>query len=128
MTGFVEQRFANIRMGLAAHLEGVMNGIFLVALGAAWVEVRLSPPTNSMAYWNALYGSYGNWFVTALAAVFGTSSLSPIIGAGYRGRLWQERVVTFGFLSVGIAIVACSVLVLRGLRREKTDGHTRSFR
>jgi hydroxylaminobenzene mutase len=32
LTGFVEQRFANVRMGLAAHLEGVMNGTFLVAL------------------------------------------------------------------------------------------------
>ena len=35
LTGFVETKFANVRMGLAAHLEGVMNGIFLLALGAA---------------------------------------------------------------------------------------------
>ena len=34
ITGFAEQHFANIRMGLAAHLEGVMNGTFLLALGA----------------------------------------------------------------------------------------------
>jgi (hydroxyamino)benzene mutase len=33
-TGYAEEHFANMRMGLAAHLEGVMNGIFLVALGA----------------------------------------------------------------------------------------------
>ena len=33
LTGFAEQRFANMRVGLAAHLEGVMNGTFLVALG-----------------------------------------------------------------------------------------------
>jgi hypothetical protein len=33
-TGFAEQHFANVRMGLAAHLEGLMNGIFLLALGA----------------------------------------------------------------------------------------------
>src|SRR5215831_249767 len=51
LTGFVEQRFANIRMGLAAHLEGVMNGIFLLALGTAWTEVRLAPPAKAIAYW-----------------------------------------------------------------------------
>ena len=34
LTGLAEQHFTNVRMGLAAHLEGVMNGIFLVALGA----------------------------------------------------------------------------------------------
>jgi hypothetical protein len=28
ITGLVEQRFTNIRMGLSAHLEGVMNGHF----------------------------------------------------------------------------------------------------
>jgi (hydroxyamino)benzene mutase len=36
LTGFAEPRFANMRMGLAAHLEGVMNGTFLIALGAIW--------------------------------------------------------------------------------------------
>ena len=40
LTGFAEQHFANIRMGLAAHLEGVMNGTFLVALGAIWPRIR----------------------------------------------------------------------------------------
>ena len=42
LTGFAEQHFANVRMGLAAHLEGLMNGIFLLALGAIWTQVRLS--------------------------------------------------------------------------------------
>jgi heme/copper-type cytochrome/quinol oxidase subunit 2 len=31
-TGLAEQHFANIRMALAAHLEGVMNGTFLIAV------------------------------------------------------------------------------------------------
>ena len=35
ITGLLEQRFTNVRMGLSAHLEGVMNGILLLALGAA---------------------------------------------------------------------------------------------
>ena len=117
LTGFVEPKFANPRMGLAAHLEGVMNGIFLVALGAAWAHVRLSPGLSSTAYWTALYGTYANWAVTSLAAILGTAALSPLTGAGHGGRPWQEAIVTVGFLSVSIAIVACSILVLWGLRR-----------
>jgi hydroxylaminobenzene mutase len=116
ITGFAEQRFANVRMGLAAHLEGVMNGTFLVALGAVWTEVRLSPSTKAIAYWTALYGTYGNWLVTTLAAAFGTAALSPITGAGHSGQSWQESLVTIGFLTVGGTIVASSVLVLWGLR------------
>ena len=116
LTGFVEQHFANTRMALPAHLEGVMNGTFLVALGAVWNEVRLSSRAKTIAYWLALYGTYGNWFVTTLAAAFGTASLSPITGAGHRGLPWQETLVTFGFLSVGITIIATALFALWGLR------------
>jgi (hydroxyamino)benzene mutase len=116
LTGFAETHFTNTRMGLAAHLEGVMNGIFLLALGASWNEIRLSRRTRNVAYWIALFGTYGNWFVTTLAAVFGTGALSPITAAGHSGRPWQETFVTLGFLSVGATIIATSVLVLWGLR------------
>jgi (hydroxyamino)benzene mutase len=116
LTGFVEQRFTNVRMGLAAHLEGVMNGIFLLALGAIWAEVQLSSTVKTIAYWTALYSTYVNWLVTTLAAIFGTAALSPITAAGHVGRPWQENLVTAGFMSVGVVIVAFSLLVLWGLR------------
>ena len=116
VTGFIEHRFTNVRMGLAAHLEGVMNGTFLVALGAIWGEVRLSPAAKATAYWTALYGTYVNWLVTTLAAIFGTAALSPIAAAGHVGRPWQEGLVTAGFVSVGVVIVVSSLLVLWGLR------------
>src|SRR5882672_1948836 len=102
LTGFAETRFANVRMGLAAHLEGVMNGTFLLALGAVWTEVRLPPPAKSIAYWTALYGTYVNWLVTTLAATFGTAALSPITAAGHIGQPWQETLVTVAFMTVGI--------------------------
>jgi (hydroxyamino)benzene mutase len=117
LVGFVEQKFTNVRMGLAAHLEGVMNGIFLVALGGVWTEVRLSPRLKVAAYWGALYGAYANWALTTLAAIFGTAALSPITAAGHSAQPWQESVVTIGFMSVGIVIVATSILILWGLRR-----------
>jgi (hydroxyamino)benzene mutase len=116
LTGFAETHFANVRMGLAAHLEGVMNGTFLVALGAVWNEVRLPARIKTMAYWTALYGTYVNWFMTTVAAVLATAALSPITAAGRSAAPWKEALVTAGFLSVGISIIAASLLVLWGLR------------
>jgi hydroxylaminobenzene mutase len=116
LTGFAEQHFANERMGLAAHLEGVMNGTFLVALGAIWNEVRLSSLSRAIAYWVALCGTYGNWLVTTLAAIFGTAALSPITGAGHTGLSWQESLVTVGFMIVAVTIIATAIFVLWGLR------------
>jgi len=119
--GFVEQKFTNPRMGLAAHLEGVMNGTFLVALGAIWTEIRLSARLKATAYWGALYGTYGNLVITGMAAMFGTAAMTPITAMGHRGRPWQELVVTLGFASLGIVIVAALVLILWGLRRNARD-------
>jgi hydroxylaminobenzene mutase len=118
LTGFAEQHFVNVRMGLAAHLEGVMNGIFLLALGAVWPNVKLPPTASTIAFWLVLYGTYLNWFMTLLAAIFGTAALSPITGVGHSGQPWQESLVTAGFMSVGIAIVLASAAILWGLRKE----------
>jgi (hydroxyamino)benzene mutase len=116
LTGFAETHFANVRMGLAAHLEGVINGIFLLALGAAWNELRLAPAPKSVTFWTALYSAYMNWFFAALAATLGTGALSPITAPGRTALPWQEKLVTAGFMSVGFAIVACTLLLLWGFR------------
>ncbi|HVJ04200.1 MAG TPA: hypothetical protein VM578_00860 [Candidatus Saccharimonadales bacterium] len=127
-TGFAELHFANIRMGLAAHLEGVMNGIFLLALGAAWNEVRLSPTVRRVAYWMVLYGTYGNWVMTTLAAIFGTAALSPITGAGHSGQPWQESFVTIGFMSIGLAMVGTSAIILWGFRAKASPSPNKAIR
>lgn len=120
-TGLAEPQFTNIRMGLAAHLEGVMNGTFLIAVGAAWPLVRLGPRSAGAAFGLLLYGTYANWLVTTLAAVFGTAALSPISAAGHTGAPWQETFITLGFASVGVAIIAAAVLLLVGFRRAGTS-------
>src|SRR5437763_207598 len=116
LVGLAEAHLKNPRMGLAAHLEGVMNGTFLIALGAIWPRVQLSRKQTFVAYWTALYGTYVNLITTTFAAVVGANSLSPITGAGHSASDWHEAVVTAGFVSVGLAIIASSVLILWGLR------------
>lgn len=116
LTGLAEQHFVNVRMALAAHLEGVMNGTFLLAVGAAWNEVRLPSRASRVAYWALLGGTYGNWLVTTLAAAWATAALSPITGDGHSASQWQESLVTAGFVSIGLAIILASVLLVWGLR------------
>ena len=123
VTGLAEQQFPNVRMGLSAHLEGLLNGIFLIALGAIWSEVRLPPWAKVTAYWAALYATYGNWLVTMLAAVFGTAANTPIASAGHSGQPWQESLVAAGFQSVAVVIIACSLLVLWGLSPRALQSH-----
>jgi len=120
VTGFFELHFTNMRMGLAAHLEGVMNGTFLIALGAIWIQVRLTRPLRALARGLMLYGTYGNWLATTLAAMFGTAANTPIAAAGHHGQLWQENLIAAAFLSIAVVMVASSLLVLWGLSRRIT--------
>jgi hydroxylaminobenzene mutase len=78
-----------MRMALSAHLEGVMNGTFLIALGAIWGHVEPSPRVEKAARWSALYGTYGNWLFTTLGAAMGTAAANPNCRraiTGSRGR------------------------------------------
>src|SRR3954451_13497328 len=109
-----EAHLRNPRMGLAAHLEGLMNGTFLIAVGAVWSRVQLSNRQSVVAYWTALYGTYVNLITTTFAAVVGANSLSPITGAGHSASAWQETMVTAGFVGVGVAILGSSTLILWG--------------
>jgi hydroxylaminobenzene mutase len=125
VTGLFSQQLGNPRMGLAAHLEGVMNGIFLLALGGAWNHVRLSTRAAALAFGAALYGTYANWTTTLLAALFGTAAMTPIASGAHKGLAWQELLVTFGFVSVALAMLTSSCILLLGFRRfadgEKPD-------
>ena len=116
LTGLAEQHFANVRMGLAAHLEGVLNGIFLLAVGAIWNDVRLRPSAGKIAYWALLGGTYGNWAVTTTAAILGTAAMSPITAAGQSAAPAKEILVATGFVLIGLAVLLASSLLLWGLR------------
>ncbi|MCU7553780.1 hypothetical protein OCL06_04105 [Alteromonas sp. ASW11-19] len=114
-TGFGIPEFTNPRMGLASHLEGVMNGTFLIALGAAWGYVTLSPKLESAAFWLLVYGSFANWAFVTLAAIFGSSEMTPIAGTGYSASPLQEQVVSLGLISVGLTMLAGIAIIVFGL-------------
>jgi len=56
LIGFAEGQVSNPRNALAAHLEGLMNGTFLIALGAAWEFVNPCP-CGSIKNANCVAGS-----------------------------------------------------------------------
>ena len=86
ITGFVVPLTANPRAGLAGHLEGVMNGTFLIALGCAWGELRLGMRTGRLVYGLVLFGTWANWAGTSLSALLGTSKATPIAGLATRAH------------------------------------------
>ncbi len=116
ITGFLMMNLKNPRMGLAAHLEAVMNGAFLVIVGLIWNELKLSQQMRKLTYLTLNYGAFMNWFITLLAAFLGTSKMTPITGLGYSSTIFRENLVNAGFISVGLTMIFSLIVLIYGLR------------
>src|SRR5204862_6877183 len=83
VTGMIMPWRPNLRMGLTAHLVGLLGGLFLIGLGARWGEQNLSERPATAVYWLAIYGTYGNLVTGVLSATFKTARLTPLAGASH---------------------------------------------
>jgi hydroxylaminobenzene mutase len=118
--GFAIPGLANPRMGLASHLEGVLNGLFLVVLGLVWPRLVLRRRAAIALFWVALYGTFANWATTLLAAFWGAGTRMPLAAGAHRGTVVQELAIDVLLVTLSVAIVAACVLILWGLRRART--------
>lgn len=116
LVGFAVPAFTVPRMGLASHLEGVMNGMFLVLLGLVWPKLHLGPRARRSTFWLALYGTFANLAATLVAAIWGAGRMMPLAAGGREGSPGQEAVIQVLLVTLSLSMVAVCVLVLVGLR------------
>ncbi len=116
LTGLAAGALANPRMGLSSHLEGVMNGLFLVALGLVWPRLTLGAVARQATFWLAVYGTFANLAATFLAALTGAGAMLPLAG-GRAGAPVTEAAISTLLVSLALADIAVCVLVLAGLRQ-----------
>ncbi len=118
LTGFAVPALAHPRMGLSSHIEGVVNGIFLVVIGLVWPHLALNRLWAGTAFGLLVYGAFANWFATLLSAWWGAVGSMPLAGGGAHGSPLQEHIVFALLVSLSLAMVAGCVLLLLGpLRR-----------
>lgn len=115
LNGVVIQSFENPRMGLSAHLAGVQNAFVLILFGLIWKHVALSQTLLRWCYGFSIYSMYSIWLSLVLAAVWGTSSATPIAGAGHSGSQHQEIIVNILLYSGSLTIIIASIQIIIGL-------------
>jgi hydroxylaminobenzene mutase len=112
LTGVAIPAFTNPRMGLAAHLGAVLNGMLLIVLSLAWTRIGIAGRLEKSSYGLLLYGTYSIWAANALAAIFGTSWVTPLAGAGHEGTVWQEVFVTILITTGAVAVLVATVFLV----------------
>ena len=114
VVGIFVPMMANPRMGLSSHLEGVLNGIFLIVLGLIWNKLVISSRWLSVTYWLSLYGTFANWFSVLIAAIFNSVKMMPLAN-GKEGSPIPEGIVSFLLVSLSLAMLAICIIIMTGL-------------
>ncbi len=123
IVGLFVPMFANPRMGLSGHIEGILNGIFLIVLGLIWNRITLSERLLKINFSLAIYGTFANWFTMLFAAILNAGKMLNIAAEGKEGSPLAEAIITFLLLSLSAAMIALCVITLFGLStgyKEKT--------
>lgn len=114
--GLFVQNMKNPRMALSAHLEGLMNGMFLMLLGLIWQRLMLSPKLLKIAFSLAIYATFANLLAVLIAAVTGFGKMMPIAG-GQEGTGIAEGLISFLLISLALCMLAVCIIAMIGFHR-----------
>lgn len=117
IVGLIVPILANPRMGVSSHIEGVLNGMLLMILGLLWNRLSLSDKWLKITFWLAIYGSFMNWFGILIAAVFNGGKMLGIMANGQEGSQIIESIIGFSLVSLSLAMLLVSVIILFGLKK-----------
>ncbi len=118
LVGLIVQRFAVPRLGLSAHLLGILQGLFLMLVGLLWPKVRLGRVASWSAFGFLIYGCLAAWSANILAAIWRAgNTLLPIAAGSAHGSALQETVIAIGLRSSAVTLIAGVLLLIWGTRR-----------
>ncbi len=115
ISGLVIPKLAIPRLGLTSHLEGTMNGMFLILAGLIWTRLNLGPIWLHVAFWTLVYGTWANWGATLLSGIWGTGKSTPIASAGHTGKPAQESIISGMLTLVGVTDLIAVTIIFIGL-------------
>lgn len=117
LVGLIVPKFAVPRLGLSAHLLGLLQGIFLMVLGLLWPRLLVTAATGRVGVFLIVYGSFAAWTANLLAAVWGAgNAMLPIAAGTAHGTSIEEGVIAIALRSAAVSLIGAAILVLWGLR------------
>ncbi len=119
--GLVAPLLANPRLGISCHVEGVLNGIFLIILGLIWSRLALSGRWLIITYWLSIFGTFSNWLAYLIAAIFNAGRHLTIATKGKEGAPLADDIIDFLLVSLTIAMLTICITIIIGLYRNMKD-------
>jgi len=110
-----------VRAWRMAHLEGVLNGLLVIAVAGIGRRLELDERQQRLLAWSLIVMAYGNVVASTIGATFGVRGLSP------QGPAVNLLVYVLFMVAV-VAIFVAMGLVAWGARAQAKDLRDRSSR
>lgn len=122
--GLFVQQMTNPRMGLSAHMQGITNGIFLIALGLIWQKIQLSKKWLKATYALGIFGTFANLLIVLYSAITGHGKMMPVAG-GKEGTPFSEALVSGTLMALSLAmLIVCIAVIIGFYRYMKNANHS----
>ncbi len=113
LVGLAIPRFTLPRLALSAHLLGITQGTFLIAIGLLWPKLRFTQTQSMVGHALAIYGCAAAWTANVCGAAWGAgASMVPMAAGGARGTALQEMAITILLRSAAVSLIALTLLLL----------------
>ena len=117
LVGLAIPALAVPRLGVAAHVNGVVGGLALLVLGLLWPHLRLGSRALGACFWLAVYAFFTATLMPRLGAAWAAgATMLPLAAGTARGTPLQEAILSAGLVTAGVAVFALFVLLYLGLR------------
>ena len=113
LSGFAIPLVPDPVMGLASHIQGLLNAFMLLLIGLVWSRLEIGYLGSVVAYWGLILGAFVT-FVVQMVATFleigGT--IFPLAGGAHVGTPFEEELVkrtvqaAAGLTTIAILLVA----------------------
>lgn len=100
-----------------AHLEGILNGVLLIAVGGAGRTIKLSARLERVLVYGLIITAWGNMIASVVGPIYGVRGLEP-------GQSGPNMLMYTLFMVAVLTVVVSLSLVARGAwaaRGEKGD-------
>lgn len=122
LVGLAVPAFAVPRLGLSAHLLGIMQGMFLIIAGLLWAKLRLTRSMSRLGFCLVVYGCFAAWTANVLAGAWGAgNSMLPIAAGQARGSALQEGIITVCLRTAAVSLITAATVIAWGLRTSHVE-------
>jgi (hydroxyamino)benzene mutase len=114
--------YANPRAGLAAHVLGITEGMFLAIVGFVYPQLKLPFSLAQTSFWMLIISAYVGLLGQFLSSAFGLKRILVITGTGTaEGNFWMETSVEIATKGISVLLLIACAIVLFGLRKTENE-------